>query len=47
MDGNQALSGEEIEEKDVRLTCIERPTTDHVRSVYNAEHLEHLQDRIM
>jgi len=47
MDGNQALSDEEIKEKDVRLTCIGRPTTDYVRLVYNAKHLEYLQDRIM
>lgn len=47
MDGNQALSAEEIQEKDVRLTCIGRPATDYVRLVYNAKHLDYLQDRVM
>lgn len=47
MDGNQALSTEEVEEKNVRLTCIGRPATDYVRLVYNAKYLDYLQDRIM
>jgi ferredoxin len=47
MDGNQTLSDEEVAEKDVRLTCIGRPTTDYVRLVYNAKYLDYLQDRIM
>ncbi len=47
MDGNQALNEEEIEEKSVRLTCISRPISDHLRLVYNAKTLEYLQDRVM
>jgi hypothetical protein len=47
MDGDQALSEEEIEEKDVRLTCIGRPASDYIRLVYNAKQLDYLQDRIM
>jgi ferredoxin len=47
MDGNQALSTEEVEERNVRLTCIGRPATDYVRLVYNAKYLDYLQDRIM
>lgn len=47
MDGNQALSPEEVEVKNIRLTCIGRPATDYIRLVYNAKHLEFLQDRIM
>lgn len=47
MDGNQALSDEEVAEKQVRLTCIGRPTSDYLRLVYNAKQLEYLQDRIM
>lgn len=47
MDGNQALSDEEIRENDVRLTCIGRPASDYVRLVYGAKQLEYLQDRIM
>lgn len=47
MDGNQALNEEEVDEKNVRLTCISRPTSDHLRLVYNAKTLEYLQDRVM
>jgi ferredoxin len=47
MDGNQALNEEEVDEKNVRLTCISRPTSDHLRLVYNAKLLEYLQDRVM
>ncbi|WP_367176228.1 ferredoxin Fer [Haloarcula rubripromontorii] len=47
MDGAQALSDEEIEEKDVRLTCVGRPASDYIRLLYNAKHLDYLQDRIM
>lgn len=47
MDGNQALNEEEVEEKDVRLTCISRPITDDLQLVFNAKHLDYLQDRVM
>lgn len=47
MDGDQALSIEEVEQKHVRLTCIGRPATDYLRLVYNAKHLDYLQDRVM
>ncbi len=47
MDGNQTLSDKEIREKYVRLTCIGRPASDYIRLVYNAKHLDYLQDRIM
>jgi 2Fe-2S type ferredoxin len=47
MDGAQALNEEEIEERDVRLTCISRPASDYLRLVYNAKHLDYLQDRVM
>jgi ferredoxin len=47
MDGNQALNDDEVEERNVRLTCISRPTSDTVRLVFNAKNLEYLQDRIM
>jgi len=47
MDGNQTLSDEEVREKDIRLTCIGRPATDYIRLIYNAKHLNYLQDRIM
>lgn len=47
MDGNQALSPSEVDDKQVRLTCIGRPTTDYLRIVYGAKYLPYLQDRIM
>lgn len=47
MDGNQALSDEEVEEKDIRLTCVGRPASEYLRLVFNAKQLEYLQDRIM
>lgn len=47
MDMQQILSDEEIEEKNVRLTCIGSPATDDVRIVYNAKHLDYLQNRVI
>lgn len=47
MHGNQILSEEEVEEQDVRLTCIGTPKSDFIRLVYNAKHLDYLQDRVM
>ncbi|GAA0296474.1 ferredoxin Fer2 [Halarchaeum salinum] len=47
MDMQQILSDEEVEEKNVRLTCIGSPATDEVRIVYNAKHLDYLQNRVI
>ncbi|MFB6113288.1 MAG: ferredoxin Fer [Halodesulfurarchaeum sp.] len=47
MDMQQILSDEEIEDKNVRLTCIASPATDEVKIVYNAKHLDYLQDRVI
>ncbi len=47
MDMQQILSDEEINEKNVALTCIGRPVTDEVRIVYNAKHLDYLRDRVI
>jgi len=47
MDMQQILSDEEIEERQVRLTCIGSPATDHVKLVYNAKHLDYLQNRVI
>ncbi|GGL28954.1 (2Fe-2S)-binding protein [Halarchaeum sp. CBA1220] len=47
MDMQQILSDEEVEEKDVRLTCIGSPETEEVRIVYNAKHLDYLQNRVI
>ena len=47
MDMQQILSDEEVDEKNVRLTCIGTPDTDEVRIVYNAKHLDYLQNRVI
>jgi len=47
MDMQQILSDEEVEEKMVRLTCIGSPATDEVQFVYNAKHLDYLQNRVI
>jgi 2Fe-2S type ferredoxin len=47
MDMQQILSDEEVDEKNVCLTCVSSPVTDSVRLVYNAKHLEFLQDRVI
>ncbi|MFQ3318656.1 MAG: 2Fe-2S type ferredoxin [Natronomonas sp.] len=47
MDMQQILSDEEVEEKGVRLTCIGSPAADTVKIVYNAKHLDYLQNRVI
>ena len=47
MDMQQILSDEEIDDRDVRLTCIGTAETDVVRIVYNAKHLDYLQNRVI
>ena len=47
MDMDLILLDEEIEEKGIVLTCQSLPVTDEVKIVYNAQHLEYLQDRVI
>ena len=47
MDMQQILSDEEVEDKNVRLTCIGTAETDEVKIVYNAKHLDYLQNRVI
>jgi len=47
MDMQQILSDEEVNDKNVRLTCIGSPTADVVKIVYNAKHLDYLQNRVI
>ena len=47
MDMQQILSDEEVEDKNVRLTCIGSPDADEVKIVYNAKHLDYLQNRVI
>lgn len=43
----QILSQDEVENRDVRLTCIGTPETDHVQLVYNAKHIDYLENRVV
>jgi len=47
MDMQQILSDEEVEDKGVRLTCVGTPASDEVGIVYNAKHLDYLQNRVI
>ena len=47
MDMQQILSDEEVDDKNVRLTCIGSPAADEVKIVYNAKHLDYLQNRVI
>lgn len=47
MDMQQILSAEEVDDQQVRLTCVGTPATDHVKIVYNAKHLDYLQNRVI
>ena len=47
MDMQQILSDEEVNEKNVRLTCIGTAETETVRIVYNAKHLDYLSSRVI
>ena len=47
MDMQQILSDEEVEELNVRLTCIGSPESDEIKLVFNAKHLDYLQNRVI
>lgn len=47
MDMQQILSDEEVQDKNVRLTCIGTPDSDIVKIVYNAKHLDFLKSRVV
>lgn len=47
MEANRSLSDEEVDEMNLRLTCVATPTTDEVKLVYNAKQLGRLRDRII
>lgn len=47
MDMQQILSDEEVDDKNVRLTCIGTPESDEVKIIYNAKHLDYLQNRVI
>ncbi len=47
MEVNRSLSDKEVDQMNLRLTCIATPTTDEVKLVYNAKQLDQLRDRII
>jgi len=47
MEVNRSLSAEEVDEMNIRLTCVATPTTDEVKLVYNAKQLDQLRERII
>lgn len=47
MEGQRSLSDEELEEENLRLTCVATPTTENVKLVYNAKNLDFLRDRVI
>jgi ferredoxin len=47
MDMQQILSEDEVEDRNVRLTCIGTAETETVKLVYNAKHLDYLTNRVI
>jgi ferredoxin len=47
MDMDLILTDEEVEERNIYLTCQSIPASDEVKIVYNAMHLDYLQDRVI
>lgn len=43
MDMNLFLTDEEVEEMDIRLTCVSLPASDDIKLVYNARHSDYLR----
>ena len=44
MDMNLFLTDEEVEEMDIRLTCVAKPVSDELKVVHEARRSEYLQD---
>ena len=44
---NRSLSEEEVEELNLRLTCVATPGSDEVKLVYNAKEIDQLRERII
>ena len=47
MEVDRGLDETEIEEENLRLTCVATPTTEEVQLVYNAKGLDSLRDRVI
>jgi len=47
MEMDLILTDEEVEERDIVLTCQSLARTDEVQLIYNAQYLDYLQDRVI
>lgn len=47
MDVQRSLSDEEVEDRNLRLTCVATPSSESIKLVYNAKRLDTLQDRVV
>ncbi len=47
MDMDLILNEEEVEERNIYLTCQSIPASEEVKIVYNAMYLDYLQDRVI
>lgn len=47
MEMDLILTEEEVEERNIALTCQSLARTDEVKLVYNAQYLDYLQDRVI
>lgn len=46
MEQNRSLSDEEIDEENLRLTCVATPASESIQLIYNAKELDLLADRV-
>ncbi len=47
MDMDLILTEEEVEERGIVLTCQSLAKSDEIKLIYNAQHLDYLQDRVI
>ncbi|WP_425494289.1 ferredoxin Fer [Natronoglomus mannanivorans] len=47
MDVQRSLSDQEVDEENLRLTCVGTPASESIKLVYNAKHLDSLRDRVV
>lgn len=43
----QILSRQEVESRDIRLTCIATPETETIKLIYNAKYIDYLRNRVV
>lgn len=47
MPGQQVLGIKDINEKNIRLTCIGLPETDKIKIIYNVRHQDYIKENIL